>query len=121
MQSDPIRCCNCGTVFTMSEHLEVLRRGDHDTFYCPNGHPQSWVKKPTANEKRIKFLEEDKAKWIKTCCELREEVRELQKEPCPICGEMFTSVNGHMARMHKKEWAVEVERRTDQAIIDRVN
>ncbi len=121
MQSELIRCCECGTVFTMDAELAKLRRGDHDFFSCPNGHKQFWPKEPSPLQRRVECLEKANRRWIDTCNELRDEVRELQKEPCPICGEMFTSVNGHMARMHKKEWAVEVERRTDQAIIDRVN
>ena len=121
MQSELIRCSACGTSFTMDRELEKLRRSDGDEFTCPNGHLQYWPKKPTSMERRLEVLERTNKRWVDTCRDLRDEVRELQKKPCPICGEMFTSVNHHMSRMHKKEWAVERERRADQATIDAVN
>lgn len=36
-------CCNCGIEFCMSkEHNDMLRMTKR-TFYCPSGHPQSYI------------------------------------------------------------------------------
>lgn len=120
MQGSSIQCCSCGTYFTMQNDLENLRRRDGKSFYCPNGHKQYWTPPPSGEEKKIMKLEREKRDWIRTCATLREEIRELEKEPCPVCDEKFTSVGHHMAKMHPDEWKVELERRADQAALDRI-
>jgi hypothetical protein len=49
-------CCKCGIQFSIpDEYLNKLRRC-HNTFYCPNGHPQYYPGK-TDEEKKIEALE----------------------------------------------------------------
>lgn len=33
---------DCGMTFAVAAQWQRDRRGDHETFYCPNGHPQSY-------------------------------------------------------------------------------
>ena len=49
-------CCRCGVAFGMTQDFEARRRDDHKSFYCPNGHGQSYRGK-TAHEKKIEQLE----------------------------------------------------------------
>lgn len=48
-------CCFCGIAFGMTKDFEQRRREDHQSFYCPNGHGQSYRGK-TAQQKRIDQL-----------------------------------------------------------------
>ena len=48
-------CCNCHTLFAMTEDLLRRRRDDGRLFYCPLGHPQSYT------ETTVMKLEKDKA------------------------------------------------------------
>lgn len=52
----PLECPTCGVVFAVPERLVQLRRDDHDSFYCPSGHSQSFRGKSVA-EKRVEELE----------------------------------------------------------------
>lgn len=51
-----IICCNCGTLFSMESILDDLRRKDGKTFWCPNGHGQSYTNAP---DKKIETLESE--------------------------------------------------------------
>lgn len=35
-------CCNCGVIFFMTNSLNKSFRNTKKTFYCPNGHGQSY-------------------------------------------------------------------------------
>jgi hypothetical protein len=37
-------CCNCGITFGLPTDFQTNRRGDKKSFYCPNGHPQSYTR-----------------------------------------------------------------------------
>jgi flagellar motility protein MotE (MotC chaperone) len=39
-----IECCNCGVIFGASPTLDNNWRETKKTFYCPNGHGQSYSK-----------------------------------------------------------------------------
>ena len=39
-----IECCNCGVVFWVSKKLQENWQENKQTFYCPNGHSQSYIK-----------------------------------------------------------------------------
>src|SRR4051812_4959444 len=41
---ETITCCHagCGIVFAIPEYWQVKRRKDHTSWYCPNGHSQSY-------------------------------------------------------------------------------
>lgn len=45
-------CCNCGTPFAMTKELRDRRLEDHKSFYCPNGHSQSYTGKTEAQKLR---------------------------------------------------------------------
>jgi hypothetical protein len=39
-----IECYKCGILFSVSKEFDDNRRKDKMTFYCPNGHGQSYIK-----------------------------------------------------------------------------
>lgn len=39
-----IECCNCGVFFAITADLERNLRKTKNSFYCPNGHSQSYSK-----------------------------------------------------------------------------
>lgn len=43
-----IVCGKCGTVFAMSQALMIERKGNHQSFYCPNGHCRSFAQETEA-------------------------------------------------------------------------
>ena len=55
LMSVNISCANCGVVFCLPDGMYHSRKRDGDTFYCPNGHGQSY--RPTEDEKKIAELE----------------------------------------------------------------
>ena len=46
-----VECCNCGVIFLVSERLRKNWLETKGTFYCPNGHPQSYTK---SNSEKLK-------------------------------------------------------------------
>lgn len=52
-----ITCCACGVEFGLIPKYEENWRRTSKTFYCPNGHGQSWPKEAeTAEQKELKHL-----------------------------------------------------------------
>jgi hypothetical protein len=49
-----IQCCHegCGNLFSIPDSLDDRFRKTHESFYCPNGHPQSYTAKN--NEEKLK-------------------------------------------------------------------
>jgi hypothetical protein len=70
-----IECCNCGVVFLVSERLHLSWRRTKQTFYCPNGHGQSYTKSTAA------ILEERLAKKDEEIQKLQKELLRHQKPP----------------------------------------
>lgn len=47
-----ISCCNCDMTFAITASFETRRREDHQTFYCPAGHSQSYRGKSATERAR---------------------------------------------------------------------
>lgn len=45
-----IECCKCGIIFGVSQERNNRLLDTHETFYCPSGHPQSYVGKTEAQK-----------------------------------------------------------------------
>jgi hypothetical protein len=37
-------CVKCGCIYAVTSNFQSTRKEDKATFYCPNGHPQSYTK-----------------------------------------------------------------------------
>lgn len=110
-------CYSCGVEHAMPANL--LRRFKEEqpppTFYCPNGHPQSYSKSEVrrlqeqiaAKEKDLAFQKsqreaETRRAEAATARALKSE-RKLQRVKggvCPCCKRSFTALRRHMATKH---------------------
>lgn len=59
-----VTCGTCGVAFSMTEAFHRLRKQDHETFYCPNGHPRYYPEK-NDDEQKIEQLEKQVARFEK--------------------------------------------------------
>jgi hypothetical protein len=110
-------CCVCGVQFGMPAYLDKKLRETHKSFYCPNGHSQSYTGKSEA-EKRAERAERD-LRWERGRREQAErdvkcaqrKVKKLTKEKehaqsraahgaCPCCHRNFKQLRRHMKAKH---------------------
>lgn len=117
-------CCraDCGVVFGLEAGFVRYRRDDHKTFYCPNGHAQSFIGKSEA-ERLKEELEREKRKHEFTRNDLystRENRDHFERSArtykgklthvkkrvgngvCPCCNRTFQNLMGHMKTQHPK-------------------
>ena len=83
-----VTCCNCGaTIALHRQHHQQLKR-THETFYCPNGHPQHFAGK-TDEQMRIEVLERQLDSWREWAEDWRDAKHDLAVAAtiCPLgCG-----------------------------------
>ena len=68
-------CCNCHIQFGMSKTLRDQRIRDHKSFWCPNGHPMSFV-----GETEEKKLREKNERLEARATHLKEQLNETRRE-----------------------------------------
>lgn len=105
-------CIECGVVFAFTGYFYNERVKDHRTFYCPNGHRQSYMHESEA-EKNARLLREEQKRHQRTITrnnELAEEkaklerkLRRVDKGVCPACNRTFSNLARHMACKHKEK------------------
>jgi hypothetical protein len=113
-------CCKCGVVFAFDADLMQQRRRDHQTFYCPAGHPLHF-----GGESDLDALKKQLRKATQAADQLRAEVthqrdqREAAERSlratraahtrtknriaagvCPCCSRTFQNLGEHMANKH---------------------
>ncbi len=120
-----IDCCSCGMVFAVPKGLNSRwqSEGETATFYCPIGHPQSYVgqsdaQKLAATEKLLKNAQK-RTEWAEhNAAEAREEARlaenrrrgekaaktriknRIANGVCPCCNRTFKNLHRHMENQH---------------------
>jgi hypothetical protein len=57
---DAHTCGKCGIVFGMPSDYAARRANDHETFYCPNGHPRAFIGKTEAEKLRDQLAAKDR-------------------------------------------------------------
>lgn len=72
-----ITCCNCHVQFTISDAHERQLRNCENTFYCPNGHAQSY-RGDTEIEALKKTLQDKDRELANKACEIMELNRKLK-------------------------------------------
>jgi len=112
-------CPTCGIEFAMPEHPVAQRRLDKRSFYCPNGHTQSYTKseletlrakltaqeQATAKEKqRREWAEQNVEREKRSNAALRGEMTKVKNRVgngvCPCCTRSFTNLRLHMTTKH---------------------
>lgn len=109
------QCCKCSVVFALPSSLIRNLRETQDAFYCPNGHPQSYIKSEASNLREQLTIKENELRAAK--CEIlneqnrrliveKEKVRaerklkRVNKGVCPCCNRTFGNLARHMATKH---------------------
>lgn len=106
-------CARCGVAFGITQDLEHRRREDHDTFYCPHGHPNVFRGKTEAEklreekrllERRLANKDEDlrstRASLVATRGQLTKTRKRVANGVCPCCNRSFVNVQRHIAGQH---------------------
>lgn len=110
--SENLTCPQCGIYFGVPEHWVKSRREDKQTFYCPNGHSQSFKESETERLRRERDrLKQDNAYLESQRMEAEAKARrfetankKLKKRTaagtCPCCQRTFSNMAQHMKHMH---------------------
>jgi hypothetical protein len=116
-----VSCGKCGIAFGLAEDFQRARRKDHETFYCPNGHPRAYLgesaqerelRETKANEAWYREYGERKAKEAETAKRQAAAARgvvtrikkRVAKGVCPCCKRYFADLHRHMGGQHP-EWS----------------
>jgi hypothetical protein len=108
-----ITCYKCATPFCMTEEMNTERLRSQDSFWCPNGHSQSYTGK-TPEQKlreeltsvieaknRVTFERNDlESRLIDTGRKLERVKKRLKGGKCPCCNRNFTALARHIASKH---------------------
>lgn len=79
-------CCHCKITFWITkEHQKELHRC-HNTFWCPNGHPQSYMGKSNAQKykeekERNEQLSQGNDAMVRSNAALRGVITKMKKKP----------------------------------------
>lgn len=109
-------CCNCGVMFAMTSEFKNERNRDKCTFYCPNGHGQSYVGKTDAQlrkeaearataaedqrraaERELQRVERD---LMAAQAEAKRQAKRASAGVCPCCNRSFVQLARHMKSKH---------------------
>lgn len=113
-------CGRCGIVFGMSDAYIADRKKDHETWYCPNGHPRVFTDKSDAEKLRDELAREraksDQIKasrdfWIEQHASTERSLRatkavvtrtkkKIVAGRCPCCSHKFKDLAVHMTTRH---------------------
>lgn len=99
---EALECYACACLFAVTSDFKKNRVGDHNTFYCPNGHPQSYIgeteaerlKKQLAQETSRRALAEDNAS------KFERKLKRVQNGVCPECNRSFENLQRHIKTKH---------------------
>jgi hypothetical protein len=109
---ETIECCNCGVIFAV---LDDFKRNLHKTkqsFYCPNGHSQSYTestaeklrKELAAKEQALAWEKERTASLNKQLTKERKASARLKRRVsvgvCPCCQRTVSQLARHMQTQH---------------------
>lgn len=114
-----IICPNCGICFGIPAHWEAARREDKKTFYCPNGHAQSFTESTADKLRRERdrlaqqiaqrddeiarqrrYREEAERRHIAAKGQITKLKKRAANGVCPCCTRSFVNLQQHMATKH---------------------
>ena len=93
IEMDTHICGECGVVYATTKAFTNERRGDHKTFFCPNGHRRYYPQ-----ESKTERLERQLKSERQCCISAREEANRLEKQ--------LYGMKGFARKMQKKAEAV---------------
>lgn len=114
-----IVCCKCTTHFAMDHELYYRRREDGNTFWCPNGHGQSFTESEVTKLKKQNESLQKRLAWNdealmwqyaeteaikKQKANIKRQLTITRKRiangVCPCCNRTFVNVQRHMDSKH---------------------
>jgi len=126
LNMETIICCSCGIPFAVPSNYKMNLQRTQDSFYCPNGHSQSYSKSTeTILKEKIERLEKEKEierqklertifyanqslKDKKTEITVlkrkntikRKQLERVKNGVCPCCNRTFQNLMEHMKLKH---------------------
>jgi len=107
-----VQCCKCGVVFGIEAAFYKILVRDKTSFYCTNGHGQSYTESEADKLRRERDrLQQQLAHKDDTIAQQRNEIiarkgqiTKLQKRAkagtCPCCQRTFSNMTRHMKTQH---------------------
>ena len=108
-----LECGKCGIAFAVPPEWLKARKGDHSTFYCPNGHPRYFPGESDAEklQRRLDFEKQRREAAERDADYQRNRARaqkaaktRLEKRiaagVCPCCKRSFENLANHMRDKH---------------------
>ncbi len=104
-----VTCYSCGIRFGLPSDFDANRLNDKETWYCPNGHAQSYTGRPVRDllseserrnlslRQRLDQAEADATRKGKQLASLKKRVK---NGVCPSCRRHFMNVQRHIANKH---------------------
>lgn len=120
-------CVRCGVPVVLESTLYETRKRDHDTFYCPNGHPQCYpgksdielLKEQLAEKDRFIANGKQRVLWAEERAQREYEAAQRAQRSaasykgklnhvkthvgngvCPCCWRSFRNLQRHMSSKH---------------------
>lgn len=106
-------CCVCGLTFALPHYLNKKRLEDHKSFYCPNGHSQTYVGETEVEKLQKQLAERDRAVQFernraeRMTAELAKKARaekhlkrRIANGVCPCCHRTVKQLAAHMKTKH---------------------
>lgn len=102
-------CISCGCQFAIPAEFDTKLRQNHNSFYCPNGHPQCYSGKSEAEKLReeLKRKEQELADKVKQQWQTQQSLDETNRKlarvhngTCPCCKRNFRDLQAHMKTKH---------------------
>ena len=102
-------CCKCGVIYGLTQYFKNERFQDRATFYCPNGHPQSYIGETEA-QKNARLLKDEQFRHQRTLERENQEraakekaerkLKRVGRGVCPDCNRTFQNLARHMNCKH---------------------
>lgn len=120
VELETVTCCVCGIVFAFPSLIMRRRLSDHASFWCPNGHSQSFTGESDAERLRRELnkyeqytsalkaevtFERDQRQAAErslrsTKAQLTKTKKRIANGVCPCCNRTFQNLARHMAGQH---------------------
>jgi len=110
-----VTCCNgdCGISFAVPQWWNTGKRNTHSTFYCPNGHRQSYMEESDEDKLRrerdlarqqIARVQDEAARARRETYAAQKETKRLKRRAaagtCPCCSRTVLQMARHMKTKH---------------------
>lgn len=112
-------CYKCGITFAMPQYFKTKRQEDTENFWCPNGHPQAFIKSEAQKLREQLEAEKRNSEWWRSVAKNRDsqikgvniqlgKVKAKLKRTetrvgngvCPCCNRSFVALARHMKTKH---------------------